>query len=591
MSILKRTRRSATLLVAVMSISSFSQNSVTFNVNDANQVIPPGIYGVLMERLGRQFKGTNNSGIWVGTNSSIPNTNGMRNDVIEGFKECGVTAAEWPGGCAANGYEWGNNKRPLDDIGVDRFIEFCKLTGAEAIIVGRPNGNNSASNLAFCQYVVDSLKYPLRWFKVGNEVWGCGGNKSVDAYKGDYTTNYDRLKDYFKQKNIKIAASINYGGNNDWMNSFFNTHSGRVDGFEIHEYLYFPDSYESVNPPDNQYWDIVHRAYDGQIGPNLRRMVNTLNQRDPQNTVKLIFDEWGDWLKDVGDGWEQKATLMDALSASEHLHLFMQHSSRVEVAGLAQAVNVIHSLMNINQQQKMVKTPTFYVFKMFKPHHLNNAKVVPIATSNFEKISRSGKNLQAVTSFASVDSEDVVSISFSNVDKDAEKSVTVSLNSNIASYTVKSAEVITGPTIASANEYNQAEQIFIKPLDSNKYNLNGKQLSVTLPSKSVAMIRLQPPPPVSVDPQSSLYKSAATFSVKTGADRSVLISSSANMNSPVTVSLYGIDGRTLINRVSTQFDNGNSISLSGNKLKNKGVYIIRIQGENLNFTEQVIISK
>ncbi|NLG19555.1 MAG: T9SS type A sorting domain-containing protein [Fibrobacter sp.] len=590
MSILKGTKRSAMLLVAVMAISSYSQNSVTYNVNDANLIIPPGIYGVLMERLGRQFTGQNSSGLFVGTNSPIKNTNGMRQDVIDGFIECGVTAAEWPGGCAANGYNWSANKRPGNDVGVDRFIEFCKLTGAEAIIVGKPNGTDAASNLAFCQYVVDSLKYPLRWFKIGNEVWGCGGNKNVNAYKGDYTTNYDRLKNYFSEKNIKIAGSINYGGSNEWMNSFFDTHNGRIDGFEIHEYLYFPDSYESVNPPDNQYWDIVHRAYDGQIGPNLRRMVNTLNQRDPQNKVKLIFDEWGDWLKDVGDGWEQKATLMDALSASEHLHLFMQHSSRVEVAGLAQAVSVIHSLMNINTQAQLVKTPTFYVFKMFKPHHLNDAKVVPTTQSNFEKINKSGKNLQAVTSFASVDKEGVVSISFSNVDKDADRSVTVSLNSNIAEYVVKSAEVITGPAIGSANEYNQAEQINIKPLDSNKYNLNGKQLSVTLPSKSVAMIRLEPMP-VSVEPQSSLLKSAATFSVKTGADRSVFISSSASMNSPVTVSLYGIDGRTLIDRVSTQFDNGNSICLPGNKLKNKGIYIVRIQGENLSFTEQVVISR
>ena len=106
--------------IAVIIINGFGQSTVTFNVDGANAVIAHEVFGLLMERLGRQWT---NNGIFVGTNSSIPNTNGMRNDVIEGFKECGVGAAQWPGGCAANGYNWSANKKPSNDVGVDRFIE------------------------------------------------------------------------------------------------------------------------------------------------------------------------------------------------------------------------------------------------------------------------------------------------------------------------------------------------------------------------------------------------------------------------------------------------------------------------------------
>lgn len=187
MGIKKSIMRSVSAFLAFMVIGGYSQSTVTFNVSGASEIVPPGIYGVLMERLGRQWTGTNSSGIFVGTNSSIPNTNGMRKDIIDGFKECGVTVAEWPGGCAANEFQWQNNKRPANDVGVDRFIEFCRLTGAEAMIVGKSTASDAASNLAFCQYVVDSLKYPLKWFKVGNEVWGCGGNQSVTTYTSSYS--------------------------------------------------------------------------------------------------------------------------------------------------------------------------------------------------------------------------------------------------------------------------------------------------------------------------------------------------------------------------------------------------------------------
>ena len=574
------------MFIATMAISGYSQSTVTFNVDGATTVIPKGIYAVLMERLGRQWTGQNSSGVFVGTNSTIKNTNGMRDDVIAGFKECGVTGLEWPGGCAANGYNWSANKRPTNDVGVDRFIEFCRLTEAEAIIAGKPAGTDAASNLAFCQYIIDSLKYPLKYFKVGNEVWGCGGNQDVNAYTSSYSTNYDKLKDYFAAKKVSIVASINYGGDNNWMTSMLGSLNGKIDGFEIHEYLYFPQTYSSTDPTTAQYWDVLNRAYNSQIGNNLRRMVSTLEQKDPQNHVKLIFDEWGDWFKNTGDGWAQENTVMDALSAGEHLHNFMQQSSRVEIACLAQGVNVIHSLININTNQVMVKTPTFYVFKMFIPHHTNNAKLVPITASSYQNVNG---NIQAVTTVASVDSTGMVNISFTNIDMSATRSVTVTLTSSKASYTVKSAEVITGSAINTCNVFGAAEQVNIKTLDASSYNLNGKTLSVTLPSKSIVMIRLMPP--VAVKPGSLLKNGKNTFSVQAGPNGTMHINSSVSMNTPVTISLYSVDGKTLIDRVSRTLERGNNVCVLGNNLKNRGVYLVKLTGDNVNFAKKVIVSR
>ncbi len=78
------------------------------------------------------------------------------------------------------------------------------------------------------------------------------------------------------------------------------------------------------------------------------------------------------------DGFFQQMTLMDAISTAEQLHLFMQHADRVFMGGMAQAVNVIHSLFFTRAADAaLVKTPAFYVFKMFVPHHSSGAKWAP----------------------------------------------------------------------------------------------------------------------------------------------------------------------------------------------------------------------
>jgi alpha-N-arabinofuranosidase len=579
-----KTKHYIIVFATMMAINGYSQSTITFNVDGATTVIPKEIYGVLMEKLGRQWTGQ--GAIFVGTNSTVENVNGMRKDVIDGFKECGVGAAEWPGGCAANGYNWSVNKRPSNDVGVDRFIQFCQLTGAEAVIAGKPTGGDAASNLAFCQYIIDSLKYPLKYFKVGNEVWGCGGNQKVDTYIPNYTANYDKMHTYFVANKISMVAGTDLIGNNAWLDKMVQTIGSQIDGVEVHDYLYFPGSYSSSNPTTAQYWDIVNRAYQKQIAPRDDEIIKILDLRDPQKRIKLIEDEWGDWLQNLGDGWMQQNTVMDALSAGEQLHVFMKIADRLQIACLAQGVSVIHSLININTSGVFVKTPTFYVFKMFKPHHINNAKLVPVTASNIQTVIGGGATMAAVTAFASVDSTGVVNISFTNVDLTDTRKVTVTLTSGKPSYTIRSAEVVTGSAINSCNDFGAAEQVNIKTLEASSYSINGKTLSVTLPTKSIVMIRLEPP--TAVQYGSFMKYGAESFLVKAGSHGTVSISSSVDRKTPVTVSLYSADGRTLIDRATKTFEAGTCII--GNHI-GKGVYLVKVTGNNVNFTKQVVVSR
>jgi alpha-N-arabinofuranosidase len=477
--------------IAVCVMSGFGQsNKVTVKVDEAETVVAKEIFGVLMERLGKQWIG----GIWVGTNSSIPNIDGMREDVIEAFKECGVGAAEWPGGCAAHNYDWSNNKNPANDVGTDRFMRFCLEVGCEPVIVGPGVAYRASSNQAWVRYINDNPDHPewhLKYFKVGNEVWGCGGNQKVDGYIVNYNANYDLLKEPMNGKKLFIVAANDMEGRWAWLPTMLNSIGTKMDGIEYHDYIYYPNRISSTDPTINDYWTVISAINNTDFRSNLdNHVIPDLNKYDPDKRIKIILDEWGDWFRDLGDEWQQQNTVLDAVSAGLHLNIFIQRSDRILMAGLAQGVNVIHSLVNTHPTTKeMVKTPTFYVFKMFKPHHENNAKFIPL-TTDFQNVSGGGKTVPAISAAATVDDRGVVNVSLTNVDLSASRDVTIDLVSRRASYTIKSAEVVTGPQINTANDYGKPAAVDIKPLSESDYSLNGKTVRIKMPSKSVVMIRL-----------------------------------------------------------------------------------------------------
>jgi alpha-N-arabinofuranosidase len=588
MMYLQRTKQFIILFVAAMVLNGFGQNTVTFNVDGATAVVAHEVFGLLMERLGRQWT---NNGIFVGTSSTISNTNGMRNDVIDGFKECGVGAVQWPGGCAANGYSWSSNKKPSNDVGVDRFIQFCKLTGAEVMISGKPTGNDAASNLAFAQYIIDSLDYPLKWFKVGNEVWGGCGTNYASGYTTGFNTNVDKLNTLKSKPNGKdlkyIAAAGAMEGTYSWIPTHYSSMGNTMNAIEYHDYIYFPKDISSSNPTTANYWTIMNAIFVGDFHSHLfTNIIPAMKAADPSSKVKICFDEWGNWLKNTGDGWMQDITVMDAIGAGGHLNQFIQNADIVGAACLAQGVNVIQSIININTSGVMVKTPTFYVFKLYKPHHANGAKSIPITASAFENANGS---VPAISAAASVDAGGFVNVSLTNCDLSATRKVTVTLTSSHAEYRVVSAEVVTGSEYTTTNPFGNAEQVNIQPLAASTYSVSGKTLTVTMPKTSVVMIRLLPTD-VAVQP-GSLKNRRDAYSIAAGPHGTVFITSPANRNTPVTVSLYGIDGRTLMSRTSRTFDAGGSTIVPGNEARGKGVCLVKLSGEGVNLYKHVVLAR
>jgi alpha-N-arabinofuranosidase len=474
--------------------SGTAANTLTVNLDSAKDAISDGIFGVLMERLGKNWQG----GIFVGTSSTIPNTDGMRNDVIDAFKEAGVGMIEWPGGCAAASYNWSANKNPSNDVGTDRYMKLCQLLGIEPLIVGPGTATAATNNLNWVTYINNNTTHTdwaLKYFKVGNEVWGCGGNQDEATYETNYLANYDKLSAPVNGKKLNLIAGTGLIGNWDWFDTQVKNLAGKMDAVELHDYIYHPSDIPCVGFTDDQYYTVINASNAGQIGPRLERAIQTLDKYDPEKHIKIFEDEWGDWFEPfdkASDGWLQQNTLLDAISSAENLHLFMQHADRMQMAGLAQGINVIHSLiLTRGSDSAMVKTPTLYVFKMFLPHHRSNAKWAP-NTLKSENITGAGKQFPVLSAGTSVDDQGRVNISLANVDLTNPRTIQVTISGGKSAYDAAVAQVITASAKDAYNDYGKTENVNIQTLSPTSCSISGKTLQITLPAKSVVMVILTP---------------------------------------------------------------------------------------------------
>src|SRR3954469_5813314 len=83
---------------------------ISIRADQPGPVINPNLYGQFIEHLGRGVYG----GIWVGPDSKIPNTRGIRNDVVAALRKIRTPLVRWPGGCFAETYHWRDGTGPRE---------------------------------------------------------------------------------------------------------------------------------------------------------------------------------------------------------------------------------------------------------------------------------------------------------------------------------------------------------------------------------------------------------------------------------------------------------------------------------------------
>ncbi len=367
--------------------------------------INPELQGHFSEHLGRCIY----EGIYVGEDSPIPNENGMRKDVVGALKEIRVPVLRWPGGCFADEYHWKDGIGPKEkrkkminthwggvvednSFGTHEFMELCRQLGCKAYVNGNVGSGTVQEMSEWVEYMTFDGVSPMAdlrkangheepwrvdYFGVGNENWGCGGNMRPEYY-GDlyrryqtYIRNYDSKRPVFK-----IACGSN-GDDYHWtekvLETTFDHGTGFMNGLSLHYYTLPTGDWGKKGSAlefDEKGWYRTLKA-TLLMETLIKRHGAIMDRYDPEKKIGLVIDEWGTWY-DVEPGTNpgflyQQSTMRDALVAGINLNLFNKNCDRVKMANIAQMVNVLQAVI-LTDGEKMVKTPTWHVFDLYKQH-------------------------------------------------------------------------------------------------------------------------------------------------------------------------------------------------------------------------------
>lgn len=367
------------------------------------------IYGHFSEHLGRCIY----EGLYVGENSDIPNVNGMRTDVVEALKEMKVPVLRWPGGCFADEYHWKDGIGPKEtrkkmvntnwggvvednSFGTHEFFELCEQLGCKTYINGNVGSGTVQEMSEWIEYMTFDGVSPMSelrkqngrekpwkvdYFGIGNENWGCGGNMTPSYYANLYRRYQTFVRQYDKKRPIKKIC----GGPNVedyfWTKGVLKTcfkkpapekSHGFMDGLSLHYYVH-PEGWEekgSATEFDEKVW-VKTLAKALYIEKLIKKHGAIMDEYDPEKKIGMIIDEWGNWFS-VEPGTNpgflyQQNTMRDALVAGVSLNIFNENCDRVKMACIAQIVNVLQAVI-LTEGKKMIKTPTYYVFHMYKYH-------------------------------------------------------------------------------------------------------------------------------------------------------------------------------------------------------------------------------
>jgi alpha-N-arabinofuranosidase len=213
-----------------------------------------------------------------------------------------------------------------------------------------------------------------------------------------------------------------------------------------------------------------------------------MDKYDPNKKVGMVIDEWGIWT-DVEPGTNpgflyQQNTLRDAILAAINLHIFQAHADRVTMANIAQMVNVLQAMI-LTDKEKMLVTPTYHVFEMFKVHQGATSLPITLASPDYAV---GQEKIPAVSASASRDTAGKVHLSLANANPNSAITVACTLT-DLAAKTV-SGRVLTAPAINSYNTFAAPDVVKPQSFDGAKLTADGK-LTITLPAKSVVMLTLE----------------------------------------------------------------------------------------------------
>lgn len=375
-------------------------SKVIVNANRSKGAINRNIYGQFSEHLGRCIYG----GVYVGGQSHIPNENGMRTDVVRALKALNIPVLRWPGGCFADTYHWRDGVGPRSErkrivntnwggvtednsFGTHEFLELCRQLGCEPYISGNVGSGTVQEFSDWVEYcnmgglspMADLRRahgreepWNVRYWGIGNETWGCGGNMRPEFYSDLCRQYATYLRDYDSAHPLYRIASGANAGDYHWTKVLTELAGAFVEAVSFHYYT-VPDVWEhkgsAIEFSRREYFTTLRKAlHMDELVENHSRVIR---QYQGDRRIGLVVDEWGTWF-DVEPGTNpgflyQQNTMRDALVAAVSLNIFNNHCDTVVMANIAQLVNVLQAMV-LTEGDRMLLTPTYHVFEMYRRH-------------------------------------------------------------------------------------------------------------------------------------------------------------------------------------------------------------------------------
>lgn len=501
---------------------------IAVSLNHPVATINPNIYGHFAEHLGACIY----DGVWVGEDSAIPNTNGIRNDVVAALRKIAPPVIRWPGGCFADDYHWRDGIGPRESrpqriniwwgediennhFGTHEFIEFCRMVGAAPYIVGNVGSGTPGEMrdwVEYCNFPGGSTlaaeratngspePFGVEYWGVGNENWGCGGH--MDSQ--DYAVAYRQFATYMREFGGTTPYLIACGPSNndiDWTLNFFEklqrVRRPRIDAFAAHYYARqrLPQDKVSYSTLTGTATDYNVDQWYSQIYIGLEMEQLVVQQRaamdsfDPHRNIGLIVDEWGTWHPPTESRhprhlWQQN-TMRDALVAATTLDIFNRHADKVVMGNIAQTINVLQAMI-LTDGDRMLTTPTYHVYDLYQAHQGGISLQTQIETSTVAfEVNQQQHNLPVLSGSASL-KDGVLTVSIVNSHADSPVETTLSLLGGTAKSV--SQVVLASDDIHAHNTFDRPDAVTPRhdPLD-----VSGGEWTVILEPASVSVLRIE----------------------------------------------------------------------------------------------------
>jgi alpha-N-arabinofuranosidase len=507
--------------------------------------ISPDIYGHFAEHLG----GVVYDGIWVGEGSRVANIGGIRKSLVDALLKIKAPVVRWPGGCFADSYDWKDGvgsaeKRPRrtnfwngdplvrdagnipqkydpNTFGTNEFVRFCKLSGCQPYLAANlrslppedfyrwveycnsPAGSTTLADMRAAGGSKDP--FDVRFWGIGNESWGCGGNFTAAEYAVEYRRFVEWVPRFYAGQKLSFIASGPNGGDWNWTREFLHTltekgagNLGSVYGLSLHYYTW------NLSRGRTQDWnqgkgdavkfDPVDWYELMREGDKMESLITghwqVMSEIDRMHVIKLVVDEWGAWYRPGSEVAPthmlgQMITLRDAVLSASTLDTFNRHPDKVIMANSAQLINCLNSLF-LADGDKFVLTPVYHVYQMYAAHQGAQA-VRAIFDSPSASYMRDDKpaTFWGLKGAASVRGKDLT-ISVVNPDVSQPREARINLRDSTA--TSGAVTTLTGTDIHAHNTFEAPDTVHPQ---TQELKVSGSEIVYAFPPASVTLLQIE----------------------------------------------------------------------------------------------------